>query len=175
MPSPTAALREAPAAEAALLGRASSVEEVAPVLLPLPPTLGAEVAGVQSEAVPLPGAAEFLSWPLAVARKPRVNVMRLPGRKSHPRRMLMIGPSERRVSLGTPTVSTWHANCHSVDAFSERQIFKKNRRRCSLHRGGRSARGAGRSAAWCEARWYSLRRGGLSAARGRTVRGLVRG
>jgi hypothetical protein len=40
----------------------------------------------------------------------------------------------------------------SVDAFSERQILKKNRRRCSLHRGGRSARGAGRSAAWCEAR-----------------------
>ena len=62
-----------------------------------------------------------------------------------------------------------------VDAFSERQILKKNRRRCSLHRGGRSARGAGRSAAWCEARWYSLRRGGLSAAWGRTVRGLVRG
>jgi hypothetical protein len=41
--------------------------------------------------------------------------------------------------------------------------------------GGRSARGAGRSAAWCEARWYSLRRGGLSAAWGRTVRGLVPG
>jgi hypothetical protein len=61
-----------------------------------------------------------------------------------------------------------------VDAFSERQILKKNRRRCSLHRGGRSARGAGRSAAWCEAQWYSLRRGGLSAAWGRTVRGLVR-
>jgi hypothetical protein len=38
-----------------------------------------------------------------------------------------------------------------VDAFLERQILNKNRRRCSLHRGGRSAR------------------------RGRTVRGLVRG
>jgi hypothetical protein len=38
-----------------------------------------------------------------------------------------------------------------VDAFLERQILKKNRRRCLLHRGGRSAR------------------------RGRTVRGLVRG
>jgi hypothetical protein len=38
-----------------------------------------------------------------------------------------------------------------VDAFSERQSLKKNRRRCPLHRGGRSAR------------------------RGRTVRGLVRG
>jgi hypothetical protein len=40
---------------------------------------------------------------------------------------------------------------HSVDAFSERQSLKKNRRRCPLHRDGRSAR------------------------RGRTVRGLVRG
>jgi hypothetical protein len=38
-----------------------------------------------------------------------------------------------------------------VDAFSEHQSLKKNRRRCPLHRGGRSAR------------------------RGRTVRGLVRG
>jgi hypothetical protein len=38
-----------------------------------------------------------------------------------------------------------------VDAFSERQLLKKNRRRCLLHRGGRSAR------------------------RGRTVRSLVRG
>jgi hypothetical protein len=37
-----------------------------------------------------------------------------------------------------------------VDAFSERQSLKKNRRRCPLYRGGRSAR------------------------RGRTVRGLVR-
>jgi hypothetical protein len=27
----------------------------------------------------------------------------------------------------------------AVDAFSERQILKKNRRWCSLHRGGRSA------------------------------------
>jgi phytoene dehydrogenase-like protein len=63
----------------------------------------------------------------------------------------------------------------TVYVFSERQILKKNRRRCSLHRGGRSVRGAGQSAAWCEARWYSLRRGGLSVAWGRTVRGLVRG
>jgi hypothetical protein len=39
----------------------------------------------------------------------------------------------------------------AVDAFSERQSLKKNRRRCPLQRGGRSAR------------------------RGRTVRGLVRG
>jgi hypothetical protein len=61
-----------------------------------------------------------------------------------------------------------------VDAFSERQTLKKNRWRCPLHKGGRSARGAGRSATWCEARWYSLRRGGLSAAWGRTVRGLAR-
>jgi hypothetical protein len=83
-------------------------------------------------------------------------------------------------SRTNPTRNTYLI-CIGVDAFSERQILKKNRRRCSLHRGGRSARGAGRSAAWCEARWYSLRRGGLSAAwcaaraslpDGRTVRAL---
>jgi hypothetical protein len=44
-----------------------------------------------------------------------------------------------------------HRDITSVDAFSERQSLKKNRRRCPLHRDGRSAR------------------------RGRTVRGLVRG
>jgi hypothetical protein len=62
-----------------------------------------------------------------------------------------------------------------VDAFSERQILKKNRggALCTGADGPRA--GAGRSAAWCEARWCSLRRGGLSAAWGRTVRGLVRG
>jgi hypothetical protein len=35
--------------------------------------------------------------------------------------------------------------------------------------------GAGRSAAWCEARRCSLHRGGRSARRGWTVRGLVQG
>jgi hypothetical protein len=35
--------------------------------------------------------------------------------------------------------------------------------------------GAGRSAAWCEARWCSLHRRGRSTARGRTVRDLVQG
>jgi hypothetical protein len=51
-----------------------------------------------------------------------------------------------------------------VDAFSERQTLNKNRggALCTGADGPRA--GAGRSAAWCEARWYSLRRGGLSAA-----------
>jgi hypothetical protein len=77
---------------------------------------------------------------------------------------------------------------HRVDAFSERQILKKNRQRCSLVRRGRSAhrgrtvrglaRGggaprsdadgprhrAGRSATWC--------RGWRSLPDGRTVRAL---
>jgi hypothetical protein len=62
-----------------------------------------------------------------------------------------------------------------VDAFSERQTLKKNRggALCTGADGPRA--GAGLSAAWCEARWCSLRKGGLSAAWGRTVRGLVRG
>jgi hypothetical protein len=62
-----------------------------------------------------------------------------------------------------------------VDAFSERQTLNKNRggALCTGADGPRA--GAGRSAAWCEARWCSLRKGGLSAAWGRTVRGLVRG
>jgi hypothetical protein len=62
----------------------------------------------------------------------------------------------------------------SVDAFSERQTLNKNRggALCTGADGPRA--GAGRSAAWCEARWWSLRKGGLSAAWGRTVRGLVR-
>ena len=62
-----------------------------------------------------------------------------------------------------------------VDAFSERQTLNKNRggALCTGVDGPRA--GAGRSAAWCEARWCSLRKGGLSAAWGRTVRGLVRG
>jgi hypothetical protein len=51
-----------------------------------------------------------------------------------------------------------------VDAFSERQTLNKNRggALCTGADGPRA--GAGRSAAWCEARWYSLRRGRLSAA-----------
>jgi hypothetical protein len=61
-----------------------------------------------------------------------------------------------------------------VDAFSERQTLNKNRggALCTGADGPRA--GAGRSATWCEARWCSLRKGGLSAAWGRTVRGLVR-
>jgi hypothetical protein len=61
-----------------------------------------------------------------------------------------------------------------VDTFSERQTLNKNRggALCTGADGPRV--GAGRSAAWCEARWCSLRKGGLSAAWGRTVRGLVR-
>jgi hypothetical protein len=62
-----------------------------------------------------------------------------------------------------------------VDAFLERQTLNKNRDGvlCTGADGPRA--GAGRFAAWCEARWCSLRRGGLSAVWGRTVRGLVRG
>jgi hypothetical protein len=64
---------------------------------------------------------------------------------------------------------------YCVDAFSERQTLNKNRggALCTGADGPRA--GAGRSAAWCEARWCSLRKGGLSAAWGRTVRDLVRG
>jgi hypothetical protein len=52
----------------------------------------------------------------------------------------------------------------SVDAFSERQTLNKNHdgALCTGADGPRA--GAGRSAAWCEARWCSLRKGGLSAA-----------
>ena len=53
--------------------------------------------------------------------------------------------------FATNHVSHYVLENDAVDAFSERQSLKKNRRRCPLHRGGRSAR------------------------RGRTVRGLVRG
>jgi hypothetical protein len=63
----------------------------------------------------------------------------------------------------------------SVDAFSERQTLNKNRGGALCTRADGPRAGAGRSAAWCEVRWCSLRRGGLSAAWGRTVRGLVRG
>jgi hypothetical protein len=53
---------------------------------------------------------------------------------------------------------------HGVDAFLERQTLNKNRggALCTGADGPRA--GAGRSAAWCEARWCSLRKGGLSAA-----------
>jgi hypothetical protein len=62
-----------------------------------------------------------------------------------------------------------------VDAFLERQTLNKNRggALCTGADGPRV--GAGRSVAWCEARRCSLHRGGRSARRGRTVRGLVRG
>jgi hypothetical protein len=65
--------------------------------------------------------------------------------------------------------------CATVDAFSERQTLNKNRggALCTGADGPRA--GAERSAAWCEARLCSLRKGGLSAAWGRTVRDLVRG
>ena len=51
-----------------------------------------------------------------------------------------------------------------VDAFLERQTLNKNRggALCTGADGPRA--GAGRSAAWCEARLCSLRKGGLSAA-----------
>jgi hypothetical protein len=62
-----------------------------------------------------------------------------------------------------------------VDAFLERQTLNKNRggALCTGADGPRA--GVGRSAAWCEARRCSLHRGGWSARRGRTVRGLVQG
>ena len=62
-----------------------------------------------------------------------------------------------------------------VGAFLERQMLNKNRggALCTGADGPRPR--AGRSAAWCEARRCSLHRGGRSARRGRTVRGLVRG
>jgi hypothetical protein len=50
-----------------------------------------------------------------------------------------------------------------VDAFLEAPITQENRRRCSLHRGGRSARGVGRSATWREA--------AVLSGQARTVRG----
>jgi hypothetical protein len=73
-----------------------------------------------------------------------------------------------------PRVWLSRADIGGVDAFSERQTLNKNRggALCTGADGPRA--GAGRSAAWCEARWCSLRKGGLSAAWGRTVRGLVR-
>jgi hypothetical protein len=62
-----------------------------------------------------------------------------------------------------------------VDAFLERQILNKNRGG-ALRTGADGPRvGAGRSAAWCEARRCSLHMGGRSARRGRMVRGLVQG
>jgi hypothetical protein len=87
----------------------------------------------------------------------------------------VLGEAARLV--GAPAYGTWAGtvNTLSVDAFSERQTLNKNRgdALCTGADGPRA--GAGRSAAWCEARWCSLRKGGLSAAWGRTVRGLVRG
>jgi hypothetical protein len=62
-----------------------------------------------------------------------------------------------------------------VDAFLERQTLNKNRggALCTGADGSRAR--AGRSAAWCEARRCSLHRGGRSARKGQTVRGLVQG
>jgi hypothetical protein len=79
----------------------------------------------------------------------------------------------------------------SVDAFLEAPITQENQRRCSLHRGGRSARGGrtvrdlvrGGGALWSGADGPRPGAGarvpcltaGRSAPWGRTVRGLVRG
>jgi hypothetical protein len=62
-----------------------------------------------------------------------------------------------------------------VDAFLERQTLNKNRggALCTGADGPRA--GVGRSVAWCEARRCSLHRGGRSARRVRMVRGLVQG
>jgi hypothetical protein len=62
-----------------------------------------------------------------------------------------------------------------VDDFLKRQTLNKNRggALCTEADGPRA--GAGRFTAWCEARRCSLHRGGRSARRGRTVRGLVQG
>jgi hypothetical protein len=62
-----------------------------------------------------------------------------------------------------------------VDAFLERQTLNKNRggALCTGADGPRT--GAGWSATWCEARRCSLHRGGRSARRDRTVHGLVQG
>jgi hypothetical protein len=60
-----------------------------------------------------------------------------------------------------------------VDAFLERQTLNKNRGGALCTGADGPCAEAGRSAAWCEARWCSLHRGGLSVRRGRTVRGLV--
>jgi hypothetical protein len=62
-----------------------------------------------------------------------------------------------------------------VDAFLERQTLNKNCGGALCTGADGSRAGAGRSAAWCEARRCSLHRGGRSACRGRTVRGLVQG
>jgi hypothetical protein len=62
-----------------------------------------------------------------------------------------------------------------VDTFLERQTLNKNRGGAFCTGADGLRAGAGRSAAWCEARWCSLREGGLSAVWGRTVRSLVRG
>jgi hypothetical protein len=62
-----------------------------------------------------------------------------------------------------------------VDTFFGCQILNKNRggALCTGADGPRA--GAGQSVAWCEARRCSLHRGGRSARRGQTVRGLVQG
>jgi hypothetical protein len=62
-----------------------------------------------------------------------------------------------------------------VDTFSERQTLNKNRGGALCIGADGPRAGAGRSATWCEARRCSLHRGGWSARRGRTVRGLVQG
>jgi hypothetical protein len=64
---------------------------------------------------------------------------------------------------------------HVLTPFRRRQLLKRTSggALCTGADGPRA--GAGRSAAWCEARWCFLRKGGLSAAWGRTVRPIADG
>jgi hypothetical protein len=66
----------------------------------------------------------------AVTRAPRTSRSR--GRKMAGKELGADAPTAVKARAGT------HAS-HGVDAFSERQLLKKNRRRCSLVRRGRSA------------------------------------
>jgi hypothetical protein len=59
-----------------------------------------------------------------------------------------------------------HALIHDIYLLTPFRSVKHSTRTVAVPSAqGRTVRArAGRSAAWCEARWYSLRRGGLSAA-----------
>jgi hypothetical protein len=83
----------------------------------------------------------------------------------------LLKPSARTMSALTTFV--WNNKMPRVDAFLERQTLNKNRGGafCTGPDGPRA--GAGRSAAWCEARRCSLHRAGRSARRSRTVRAYV--
>jgi hypothetical protein len=101
-------------------------------------------------------------------------------------RVLSSHLGQRRVSLpsnvptpgGLMTPAPLRGTCRaldSVDAFLERQTLNKNcgGALCTGADGPRA--GAGRSTVWCEVWRCSLHRGGRSACRSRTVRGLVQG